>query len=150
MEGEHGGRRAHGRPLLSTTRGKVLVLLCRAPHTVAELAAQLGLTHNAVRAQLQRLQRDGLARQAGPRRGVSKPHAEYVLTSKARELFPRAYEPVLHKLVDVLTQRLSKRVALDLILRAGRSLLSEHLGELRGRNPRQRLAEIMDKLNGSS
>jgi predicted ArsR family transcriptional regulator len=117
---------------------------------VAEVAAQLGVTDNAVRAQLQRLQRDGLARRAGSRRGVSKPHAEYELTVRGRELFPRAYEPVLDKLVDVLTERLPKRLARDLILRTGRRLLSEHLQELHGRNPRQRLAEIISKLDGSS
>jgi predicted ArsR family transcriptional regulator len=146
MEGKDG----RSRRFLGTTKGKILISLCRGRHTVAELAAQLGVTDNAVRAQLDRLQRDGLAREAGLRRGVRKPHAEYELTLNARELFPRAYEPVLQKVVDVLGERLPQRVARDVLLQAGRRLLSEHLGQLRGRSPRQRLAEIMGKLNGSS
>src|SRR5215204_3036324 len=88
--------------LLRTTKGRVLVLLCRVRQTVSELAAELKVTDNAVRAQLQRLQRDGLVRQAGSRRGVRKPHVEYELTPDAMGLFPRAYEPVLLNLVNVL------------------------------------------------
>jgi predicted ArsR family transcriptional regulator len=136
--------------LFRTTRGRILVLLCRRRHTVAELAAALGVTNNAVRAQLQRLERHRLVRQVGSRRGTRKPHAEYDMTDKARELFPRAYERVLGSVVDVLAERLPEKVTRDLLLRAGKRLLSEHLGELRGRSPRQRLAAILGLLNGSS
>src|SRR5215218_1711943 len=88
------------------TWGKVLLLLCRKRRTVNELAEQLGLTDNAVRAQLQRLQDQGLVRLAGSRPGVRRPHADYELTAKGRRMFPRAYQPVLRTLVDVLMQQL--------------------------------------------
>src|SRR5687768_3987985 len=110
------------RRFLGTTQGRILVLLCRGRRTVTELAEHLGLTDNAVRAQLHRLQRDGLARLAGSRRGVRRPHADYELTSKARELFPKAYEPLLQNVVDVLEDQLPQSVARDLLLRAARQL----------------------------
>src|SRR5687768_15273411 len=92
--------------LFETTRGRLLLLLCRGPRTVNELMGELGVTDNAVRAQLTTLQQTGLVRQVGLRPGTRKPHAEYELTPKARELFPRAHEPVLRALVDVLRERL--------------------------------------------
>src|SRR5687768_5139012 len=118
-----------------TTKGRILVLLCWDCRTVTDLAAQLGLTENAVRAQLERLVRAGLVRQAGSRRGVRRPHAEYVLTSKARALFPKAYEPVLRVLADVIAEQLPKPAVRDLLLQAGRRLISAHLGRARGRSP---------------
>jgi predicted ArsR family transcriptional regulator len=148
--GEDGKRHAAGQHLLTSTRGRILVLLCSGRRTVADIASDIDLTHNAVRAQLQRLQRDGLARPTGSRRGVRRPHAEYELTAQAREMFPRAYEPVLQRLVDVISERLSEKLARDLLVRAGRRLLTEHLGKLTGRSVRQRLEQIMSKLNGSS
>jgi predicted ArsR family transcriptional regulator len=70
------------------------------------------------------------------------------LTPKAHELFPRAYEPALRALLDVFVERFSDRVARDLLLRAGRRLLSERFGKLPGRSPRQRLAEVVTRLDG--
>src|SRR5438046_2637898 len=128
--------------LFGATQGRILVLLCRRRGTVAELAAELAVTKNAVRAQLQRLVRDGLVALAGSRRGVRKPHVEYELTDKARQLFPRAYEPMLEGLADVLTARLSKRMSGKLIAEALRQSIDRHIDGLSGRRPRARLEEV--------
>jgi predicted ArsR family transcriptional regulator len=150
MDRTNGRRSARKQRLFSTTKGRTLVLLCQGRRTVNELATELRVTDNAVRAQLQRLVRDGLARSAGSRRGVRKPHVEYELTAKARELFPRAYEPVLQELMQVLKDRLTHRALRESLAATGRRLTRKHLGTLRSAGPRQRLAEIMSKLNGSS
>jgi predicted ArsR family transcriptional regulator len=134
--------------VLADSRGKTLVLLCRHPQTVNELAEQLGVSDNAVRAQLQRLLRDGLAQRTGSRQGIRKPHAEYQLTARGLELFPRAYEPLLRKLVDALAEQLKGNVYQGVILEAAGRVLNEHLGALREGSPRRRLSEIMRKLNG--
>src|SRR6266516_3902785 len=109
MHGRNGRNPSHGQRLFGTTKGKILVLLCRGRRTVGELAGSLGLTDNAVRAQLQRLGRERLMRLAGSVRGGRKPHVDYELTPEARGLFPRAYEPVLQKLVDGLSARLTAK-----------------------------------------
>src|SRR5688572_27962749 len=97
------------RDLFETTRGKILLLLCQGARTVNELMEELGVTDNAVRAQLVNLQQGGLLRQEGLRRGTRKPHVDYELTPKARLIFPSAYEPVLRTVVDVLWERLPER-----------------------------------------
>src|SRR3954447_11095439 len=79
------------RRFLESTRGRVVSLLRGEPRTVEELASLLELTDNAVRAHLTTLERDGIVRQSGVRRGLRKPHFTYALTPEAERLFPKAY-----------------------------------------------------------
>ena len=51
-----------------STRGRIVSLLRQRQRTVEELAAELGVTDNAIRAQLGALERDGLVRAAGSRK----------------------------------------------------------------------------------
>jgi predicted ArsR family transcriptional regulator len=90
----------------TSTRGKIVTLLRRASRTVEELAQELDLTDNAVRAQLAVLERDGLIKESGRRRSSSKPASVYTLTSVAEELFPKAYGSVLRQLLEELTERM--------------------------------------------
>jgi len=136
--------------LFATTRGKVLLLLCRGPRTVNELMAELGVTDNAVRAQLVNLQDAGLVRQLGLRPGVRKPHVEYELTPRARRLFPQAYEHVLRNLVDVLQEVLPAEQAARLLSEVARRVLGGWVGELRGTEPRHRLAELFQKVRSAA
>ncbi len=132
--------------LFSTSRGKILILLCRRRRTVGELAAALNLTPNAVRAQLERLQRDGLARLAGSRPGVRKPHADYEITSKARRLFPTAYEPLLQEVLNVANQQLPESAMRNLLDEVLRRLAQQHVGKLKAGDSRQRLSEFMKRI----
>ena len=97
------------RQFFESTRGRVVSLLRRVGLTVDELAKAVGLTNNGVRAHLATLERDGLVRQRGtvrPASGGGKPAYVYELTPEAEALFPRAYEPVLGRLLDVLSDEL--------------------------------------------
>src|SRR3954451_5684221 len=143
-------KRRSATPFLDSTKGRLLALLCPGSQTVFDLAKDLGLTNNAVRAQLQRLERDGLVTKSGSRRGVRRPHVEYQLTARGLELFPKAYEPVLVELLNVLRDRLQESASRELLVETGQRLLRQQLGELRGRSPRERLAEAIKKLNGWS
>lgn len=105
-----------------SSRGRIVTLLRVSAKTVNELAAELELTDNAVRAHLLSLERDGLIRQQGVQRGTRKPHFTYELTSEAESLFPKAYDALLNQLISVLKGRLTP-AALDEVLReVGRSL----------------------------
>ncbi|HEU4510883.1 MAG TPA: ArsR family transcriptional regulator [Pyrinomonadaceae bacterium] len=105
-----------------SSRGRIVTSLRASPKTVNELAAELELTDNAVRAHLLSLERDGLVTQRGVQRGTRKPHFTYELTSEADSLFPKAYDALLNQLINVLKGRLSP-AALDEVLReVGRSL----------------------------
>jgi predicted ArsR family transcriptional regulator len=136
--------------LLGTTKQRILFLLCRDRHTVAQLAARLNITDNAIRAQLVRLTRDGLVRQAGSRQGVRRPHADYEITAKARKLFPTAYEPVLRRLVDALAERLSARTARGMLRKVVQGILEEQSKTLRAKDPKDRVTEMVTKLDGSA
>ena len=109
-----------------STRGRMVTLLRRSGRTVEDLARALGLTDNGVRAHLAVLERDGIVRQRGSVRrgsGGGKPAYVYELTSEAEELFPKAYEPALGRLLDVLAERLGLEESEALLRSVGRRLV---------------------------
>jgi predicted ArsR family transcriptional regulator len=114
----------HGE-FLETSRGRVISLLRRGSFTVDEIAAELGVTGNAVRAQLATLERDGLARAAGVRRGATRPSRVYELTPELEHLLSRAYFPLLTQLVRLFAARESAAKFDGIMREAGRGLASE-------------------------
>jgi predicted ArsR family transcriptional regulator len=116
------------RKFFESTRGRIVTLLRRTGLTVDELARELDLTDNGVRGHLATLERDGIVRQRGSVRRVSgggKPAYVYELTPEAEDLFPKAYTPVLLRLLDVLSERLGQEESEALLRAAGRSLADE-------------------------
>ena len=91
--------------LMASTRGRVLSLLRRSPRTVNDLAAELGLTDNAVRLHLASLEAEGLVEQEGVRRGAGKPAHVFRLTDEADSLFPKAYSAVLNEVLATVQRR---------------------------------------------
>lgn len=107
------------------TRGKVVTLLRRGGRTVEGLARELDLTDNGIRSHLATLERDGIVRQRGSVRrgsGGGKPAYVYELTPEAEGLFPKAYEPVLRQLLDVLVGQLGPEESEALLRRVGRRI----------------------------
>lgn len=105
-----------------STRGRIVTLLRSSACTVEELAGKLDLTDNAVRAHLLTLERDGLVRQSGLRRGPRKPHFTYALTPEADRLFPKAYDALLNRLIAVLKNRLSQPEIKGVLREVGRAV----------------------------
>jgi predicted ArsR family transcriptional regulator len=131
-----------------STRGQVVTLLRRSERTVEELARALGLTDNGVRAHLAVLERDGIVRQSGVVRresGGGKPAYLYELTEEAERLFPKAYEPALGRLLDVLSERLGSEESEALLRSVGRRLAGEH--SVRTNDARARLESAVDVFN---
>jgi predicted ArsR family transcriptional regulator len=122
---------------LESTRGRIVTLLRGATCTVEELAKRVELTDNAVRAHLVSLERDGLIRQSGVRRGARKPHFTYSLTHEAERLFPKAYDTLLNQLIAALKCRLSQAEIDDVLRGVGRNLAagapSNEQDDLQGR-----------------
>ncbi|AHG91776.1 FaeA family protein [Gemmatirosa kalamazoonensis] len=90
---------------LESPRGRIATLLRRSALTVDEIASALALSHNAVRVQLMAMERDGLVRRQGTRRGPTRPSAVYELTPELDQLLSRAYVPLLTHLVSALAER---------------------------------------------
>ena len=135
-----------------STRGRIVVLLRRSGRTVEELARALNLTDNGVRAHLAVLERDGIARQRGSVRrgsGGGKPAYVYELTSEAEELFPKAYEPVLGRLLDVLGERLGPEESEVLLRSVGRRLAEGKTAPADGTRARlEAAAGVLNELGG--
>ena len=137
------------RHFFTSTRGRIVLLLRRSSHTVDELAQDLSLTDNAVRAHLATLERDGLVHQSGVRRGSGKPALIYALTPEAEQLFPKAYAPVLQALLAVLTSSMSTEKREEIMQNAGRHLARQWNiapGELRTRL--QEAVAVLNQLGG--
>ncbi|MFL5661551.1 MAG: helix-turn-helix transcriptional regulator [Ktedonobacteraceae bacterium] len=104
----------------ASTRGRIVTLLLHSSLTVEELAQALDLTDNAVRAHLATLERDGVVQQCGARRGSSKPAYVYGLTPEAEYLFPKAYDQVLHQVLEVLSDLMPSDEVETLLREVGR------------------------------
>jgi predicted ArsR family transcriptional regulator len=134
-----------------STRGRIVRLLRKARQSVNDLASSLGLTDNAVRANLARLERDGLIEQAGSRPSFRKPESVYDITPAAEQLFAKAYAPVLATVLRVMESHLDER-ELDAQLReVGRQLAAPHLEALAKLQPEERgtrTLEILEQLGG--
>jgi predicted ArsR family transcriptional regulator len=115
------------RRFFESTRGRIATMLRRASRTVEELARELDLTDNGVRAHLVTLERDGIVQQRGLVRSGSsgKPAYVYELTPKAEDLFAKAYEPVLRQLLDVLDERVGPEKSESLLREVGSRIADE-------------------------
>ena len=137
-----------GQRFFGSTRGRIVTLLRRRGLTVDELAAEVSLTNNGVRAHLATLERDGLVTQRGSVRsssGGGKPAYVYRLTPEAEALFPKAYEPVLGRLLDVLSGELAPEESEAMLREVGRRMAEGRTVSDGGR--RARLEEAVATLN---
>jgi predicted ArsR family transcriptional regulator len=116
-----------GKRFFDSTRGRIVTLLRGDTKTVNDLAAELNLTDNAVRAHLTSLERDGLVKQGGVQRGTRKPHFSYELTPEADSLFPKAYDLLVNQLIAVLKGHMTPDALTEILREVGRSLASDEL-----------------------
>jgi predicted ArsR family transcriptional regulator len=107
-----------------TTRGQIVTLLRGANRSVDDLAAELGLTDNAVRAHLVILEREQIVHPVGVRRegGVGKPATIYAITPTAQPLFSRAYSPLLSALLAEMRTHETPAAMRRLLMRVGRRM----------------------------
>jgi predicted ArsR family transcriptional regulator len=135
-----------------STRGQIVTLLRGSTCTVDELAEKLSLTDNAVRSHLATLERDGLVRQSGLRRGARKPHFTYALTDEADRLFPKAYDALLNQLIAVLKNRLSPAEMEEVLREVGRAVAGDLPEEKNAslENRAQRALKVLEAIGGSA
>jgi predicted ArsR family transcriptional regulator len=141
-EREHGG----------TTRGRIVTLLRGGERSVEQLAAELGLTDNAVRAHLAALQREQIVQAIGVRRdgGVGKPPSLFAIAPEAQPLFSRAYAPVLTALLAEMRALETPDALRRLLKRVGRRLAprSRARGSLDARV--RAASKLLNELGGST
>jgi len=136
----------HNERFFDSTRGRIISMLRDSTATVNDLSEQLGLTDNAVRAHLSTLERDGLVRQSGLRKGSRKPHYAYELTNEGEHLFPKAYDSLLNQLLSVLKQRLTPRAFKDALRAVGQSLAANRKSKEGRQNLERRAHDALNPL----
>jgi predicted ArsR family transcriptional regulator len=139
---------AHLRDIfLASAKGRVLERLRRAPQTVDELASSLGVTGNAVRAHLSALERDGLVRRGGVRRGLRRPSHTYRLAAGTETLFCQGYVPFADQLLHVLAGKISSGQLEAVFRAAGRRMAGARASEPLPTRVKT-AAAVMDELGG--
>jgi predicted ArsR family transcriptional regulator len=134
-----------------STRGKIVALLRRGARTVEELAAELGLTDNAVRLHLGTLERDGIVAAKGVRRGggVGKPATEYEIAAAAEPSFSEAYIPFLTTLLASVGEKLGSTELRALMRDVGKRLAAANPGITADPQAQaQRASELLNALGG--
>jgi predicted ArsR family transcriptional regulator len=114
-----------------TSRGRIVALLQHGELTVDDIASQMGVTANAIRAQLTSMERDGLVRRAGKRTGTTRPSHVFQLTPEVEQLLSRAYVPLLTHLLHVVTTRQTPAEVKKLMREAGKAFAAELKAEKR-------------------
>lgn len=140
-----------GQIFFESTRGKIVSRLRRGASTVEELAQELGLTDNAVRAHLATLERDGLIERGGLIPGLRKPHVAYRLTTEAGQLFPKAYHTILNELLLVLKQQLDPQELQVILKKVARRLAADRISKESDESVEsraQRAVAVMQELGG--
>jgi len=133
-----------------STRGKIVEAL-RVRHAASafELAAEFGLSPNAIRQQLVILERDGLVSGKSVRRGKTKPTHEYSLTTQAERYFPQAYDRMLNAVLrDVRTTQGDAGVA-AIFERIGKRAAGKLQAELAGKTTGERVDALAESIRGS-
>lgn len=131
-----------------SSRGRIAERLRRGGLTVDELTTALGLTGNAVRVQLASMERDGLVRRTGLRRGTTRPSSVYELTPELEQLLSRAYVPLLTQLVRASAERESPEEFDALMREAGRGLAGDVAVQVPNGALAERVAAASRYLNG--
>lgn len=134
-------------PDLIRTRIETTSAMSREGHAAAH-------QYDPVRAHLSTLERDGMVRSAGVRRGLGagKPSTVYELPPQAEMVFSRAYPPVLGALLEEVVSRLPREQMEAILVGTGRRLAEPLLPPgTASRAARLRAAvEVLNALGGGS
>lgn len=130
---------------LPALKRSLLLSLKRAgPATIARLAAETGVTREAVRQQLVELTAEGLAVKTTAARGVGRPTGTYGLAPAAEPLFPKAYDELAVELLDAAADELGPAALKKILARMAAERVRRWLPAMKGKS----LAERVRVLRG--
>src|SRR5262245_59972156 len=110
---------------LETSPGRIATLLQRGGLTAEEIASRVGLTPNGVRALLAAMERAGLVRRVGQKRGATRPAQLFEPTGEVEQLLSGLYVPMLTHLVGVLAGTMRADRLRRMMRQLGRSLAAD-------------------------
>ena len=139
--------------LVESTRGQILTLLRERDRTVEELASELRLTDNAVRAHLVSLGRDAFVIAAGTRAGTRKPHVLYTVTAAVEHVFPKSYGRLLDLVLRAISRRLARAELRSAMREVGRKIAADNASQAPVKSRRRRIdtaVRILSELGGAA
>ncbi|MCL5676745.1 MAG: ArsR family transcriptional regulator [Firmicutes bacterium] len=107
-----------------------------------ELSTALGITPMGVRQHLAILEKDGLVTTTSVRRGMGRPSYLYALTDRAQELFPKNYQVFAQGLLADIASHEGEEMVSELFKRRASRLEKAYTDKLRGKNLRDKVAEL--------
>lgn len=135
--------------LLGPARAEVVERLRTSPASVAQLAADLGLSEGAVRRHLAGLDRDGLVDTETMRRaGPGRPSTRYALSDKARRLYPDRSADLANEVLDYLEGQHGRPALLEFLRWRQARQVQRYAEALDGViDPRERVARLAELLS---
>lgn len=114
-------------PPSATTRERILGLLLHAPGplSIPSLAAQLGISRNAMHQHAGSLERDGLIERAAQISTRGRPSQGFQLSAAGEAMFPRQYALLARKLIGELARLLGPEALPEAMARMGVELARE-------------------------
>jgi predicted ArsR family transcriptional regulator len=130
-----------------TTRGRILESLKRrGRRTATELADEQGLTANAIRQHLGKLEADGLIEEARARRGRTKPSLVYSVTSDGERMFPQRYDVLLNALLSEIRAEEGPERLTALFRKIGERSVRKYADRFAGKDTAGRVGELTQLL----
>jgi len=129
---------------MSNTRERILTLLAVHPHTIDDLAREISVTKNAVRAQIALLEREGMIEVQGTSKSSRRPAALYGLSPHSDLHFSRAYPVVLSHLITALANQLSHENFIKIMQELGQRLARS--GPRPSEDPQERIQGALNFL----
>lgn len=133
---------------LPETRQTILLAIKqKGTATINELAAQLGMTREAVRQQLMQLEGDGWVEKHTKRdanNGGGRPSMHYSITSKGEYLFPKNYDYLAIELLDTVVKQLGMDALKQILAAMTEARVREWEPRLHGLNLEQRIEALKE------
>lgn len=128
---------------MQQTRWEILQLLKRrGKATVDELAKALNMTLMGVRLHLVVVERDGYVQRSTVRQKPGRPALVYSLTPKAEEVFPKRYDLLAEKLLEVLHGNGTAHDSAIVLRSVAHGMAAPFVGRLEGAPLEQRVGEV--------
>lgn len=110
--------------------------------TLDQLARELGVVPMTVRAHLSILERDGLVRYEEERGKIGRPRFVYSLTPQGQEQFPKSYDALCNRILDVVTASPAEFKPAELAERVAETWAREHVDEVDGKSLEEKVCAL--------
>jgi DeoR family transcriptional regulator, suf operon transcriptional repressor len=128
----------------SSAKHDILLFLKRRPGaSLAEVAAELGVSKAAALGHLPALEAEGLVQRAYVAGRVGRPRVTFRLTDRAVSLFPQGYTEMSLCALDFIERRLGRTAVVELLQERAHDLADRHRGRLDSPELKKRVDELV-------